>query len=159
MAGKVGAWSWLAIAVIAVLVVLGVWHTWGSPPWMRHHAGPGGMMHDGRGMLGGGPALAEVRVPELSDKASQGKAVFDQNCAQCHGPNAAGIDGAGPPLVHRIYEPSHHGDMAFQLAAAQGVRQHHWRFGNMPPVDGVSEKDVAAITTYVRELQRANGIE
>jgi len=40
--------------------------------------------------------------------------------------------------------------------APAGVR--HWRFGDMPPVEGLSRRDVAAIVAYVRELQRANGI-
>ena len=107
-----------------------------------------------------GEALADVTIPAtLSDAALSGKAIFDASCAMCHGENAAGRDGAGPPLVHIIYEPNHHGDMSFLLAVQRGVRSHHWRFGDMPPVQGVSDEDVAAIVTYVRELQRANGIE
>ena len=102
--------------------------------------------------------IAEVRVPTLSATATAGEAVFDANCAACHGDNAAGRDGAGPPLVHKIYEPNHHSDAAFFLAARQGVRSHHWPFGNMPPVVGVSDDDVALIVAYVRELQRANGV-
>ena len=102
--------------------------------------------------------IAEVRVPTLSSTATAGEAVFDANCAACHGDNAAGRDGAGPPLVHKIYEPDHHSDAAFFLAARQGVRSHHWPFGNMPPVEGVSDDDVALIVAYVRELQRANGV-
>ena len=102
--------------------------------------------------------IAEVRVPTLSAAATAGEAVFDANCAACHGDNAAGRDGAGPPLVHKIYEPNHHSDAAFFLAARQGVRSHHWPFGNMPPVEGVSDDDVALIVAYVRELQRANGV-
>ena len=31
--------------------------------------------------------------------------------------------------------------------------------GDMPPVEGITEKTVALIATYIRELQRANGIE
>ena len=102
--------------------------------------------------------IAEVRVPTLSAAATAGEAVFDANCAACHGDNAAGRDGAGPPLVHKIYEPNHHSDAALFLAARQGVRSHHWPFGNMPPVEGVSDDDVALIVAYVRELQRANGV-
>ena len=79
-------------------------------------------------------------------------------CAACHGVNAAGKDGVAPPLVHKIYEPSHHGDESFQRAAALGVRAHHWPFGNMPAVEGVTRGDVKMITAYIRELQRANGI-
>lgn len=102
--------------------------------------------------------LATLAIPELTAEQATGKALFDGSCAACHGANAAGSD-QGPPLVHRIYEPSHHGDMAFVLAARQGVRAHHWRFGDMPAVEGVSDSDVQQITAYVRTLQRANGIE
>lgn len=104
--------------------------------------------------------LAEIVVPaELSAQARQGETYFNAVCASCHGVNAAGRDGVGPPLVHRIYEPSHHGDMAFVLAARNGVRAHHWRFGNMPPVEQpLTDGELGAIVAYVRELQRANGI-
>ena len=44
------------------------------------------------------------------------------------------------------------------LAVQRGVRQHHWTFGNMPPVPGLNDREVAFIIAYVRELQRANGI-
>jgi len=100
---------------------------------------------------------ATLSIPKLTEEQATGKVLFDGNCALCHGANAAGSD-QGPPLVHRIYEPSHHGDMAFVLAVRQGVRAHHWRFGNMPALEGVSNEDVAQITAYVRALQRANGI-
>jgi len=39
-----------------------------------------------------------------------------------------------------------------------GVRGHHWPFGDMPPVEGVTRGDVTMIIAYIRELQRANGI-
>lgn len=106
-----------------------------------------------------GTAIVEVAEPEtLSANAEIGKAAFEAKCAACHGANAAGQDGVAPPLVHKIYEPSHHGDAAFLLAAKNGVRAHHWRFGNMPPVEGMTDGDVKMIVAYVRELQRANGI-
>ncbi|WGH78610.1 cytochrome c [Jannaschia ovalis] len=101
--------------------------------------------------------LASLNLPDLTPEQEDGRVLFDANCAACHGENAAGSD-QGPPLVHHIYEPGHHGDMAFVLAAKQGVRAHHWRFGNMPAVEGVRDEDVLRITAYVRALQRANGI-
>lgn len=105
-------------------------------------------------------SLAEVIVPqELSAAARQGETFFNAACASCHGTNAAGKDGIAPPLIHRIYEPGHHGDMAFVLAARNGVRAHHWPFGNMPPVEQIlTDAELGAIVAYVRELQRANGI-
>ncbi|MWD29724.1 c-type cytochrome [Aquicoccus sp. SCR17] len=107
-----------------------------------------------------GEAIAAVTLPDtLSPEATMGKRAFEAVCAACHGENAAGKQGYGPPLVHRIYEPSHHGDMAFQMAAQRGVRAHHWPFGDMPPQPGVTRAEVATIVAYIRELQRANGIE
>lgn len=106
-----------------------------------------------------GEALAAVKVPALSGTALDGEKAFNANCASCHGKIAAGRDGLAPPLVHKIYEPSHHGDMSFVLAVKQGVRQHHWSFGNMPPVAAVADNEIADIISYVRTLQRANGIQ
>ena len=90
--------------------------------------------------------------------ADDGAALFASHCAACHGAGAVGTD-QGPPLVHRIYEPGHHGDEAFYRAVSEGVRGHHWPFGDMAPVPGVSREDVGSIIAYVRGLQRAAGIE
>ncbi len=104
-----------------------------------------------------GGHLVDVRVPKLSETAAQGEVLFNENCAVCHGANAGGSQ-QGPPLVHIYYEPNHHGDDAFRFGIRHGVRQHHWNFGNMPPVPGVIEADAEKIIAYVRELQRFNGI-
>jgi len=106
-----------------------------------------------------GDPIVTVTLPAaLTANAQIGKRGFDAKCAQCHGENAAGQNGVAPPLVHKIYEPSHHSDMAFLLAAKNGVRSHHWKFGNMPPVKGLTDADVKYIAQYVRELQKENGI-
>ncbi|NVK05947.1 MAG: c-type cytochrome [Marivivens sp.] len=106
----------------------------------------------------GAPLVSIVVPDQLSAQAQLGKTAFDAVCATCHGSNATGKMGFGPPLIHPIYEPNHHGDMAFQMAAQNGVQAHHWPFGNMPPQAGVTSGDVNAIVAYVREIQRANGI-
>ena len=104
-----------------------------------------------------GPDLATLAIPDFTEAERAGQEHFDANCATCHGPNATGT-GQGPPLVHVIYEPAHHADITFTRAVSLGVRAHHWRFGNMPAIEGVDEEDVIRITAYVRALQRANGI-
>ncbi len=108
--------------------------------------------------MSGASQQSTIVVPRLSAEAEAGQDLFKANCATCHGPKAGGTD-RGPPLVHKIYEPGHHGDLAFQAAVQNGVRAHHWRFGDMPPVPDVSVAEVAEIVSYVRALQRANGIE
>lgn len=101
--------------------------------------------------------MVAVTVPDLSPQAANGKVAFDAVCAACHGVNAGGSD-KGPPLIHDYYNPGHHSDAAFFLAAQRGVRQHHWNFGDMPAQPQVSESELEAIVQYVRELQQANGI-
>jgi mono/diheme cytochrome c family protein len=97
---------------------------------------------------GGSPLPAELQA---------GEAKFNAHCAVCHGPQATGTQ-QGPPLVHKIYEPNHHGDAAFLRAAEFGVKAHHWEFGNMPKIEAVSSADVEQIIRYVRWLQRQAGI-
>ena len=94
---------------------------------------------------------------EMPEELFAGEAKFNANCVRCHGERAAGT-AQGPPLVHKIYEPNHHGDFAFQRAAATGVRAHHWNFGDMPKIPEVTPEDVRQITEYIRWLQRQAGI-
>ena len=98
-----------------------------------------------------------IALPEFSAAAQTGQTYYLAKCAECHGQNGVGSD-KGPPLIHRIYEPSHHGDEAFQRAAKLGVQSHHWGFGDMLPVQGITRAEVQNIVAYIRELQRANGI-
>lgn len=89
--------------------------------------------------------------------AARGAQLFEANCAVCHGAEGRGTT-AGPPLLHEYYVPSHHGDESFQVAVARGVQPHHWDFGAMPPVPGLTRDDVADIVAHVRQLQREAGI-
>ncbi|MCE7028873.1 c-type cytochrome [Jiella avicenniae] len=129
------------IAVTAVIVAVG-----GFLMWRAASPGAGAADH-----------VVDVTVPDLSAQASHGQKLFAENCAACHGENGGGTE-QGPPLIHRIYEPNHHGDQAFLIAATQGARAHHWPFGNMPPVEGVTPRQIQDIVAYVREVQKANGI-
>ncbi len=91
------------------------------------------------------------------DLVTTGKALYVKNCARCHGLGGVGTD-KGPPFLNKIYRPSHHSDMSFLMAALNGVRAHHWSFGNMPPVEGVGMAEVGMITQYIRSIQREAGI-
>lgn len=102
-------------------------------------------------------AATAADAPATPPELAEGERLFAANCARCHGPSATGTD-QGPPLVHVIYEPNHHSDAAFQMAAMNGVRAHHWSFGDMPPVPGVTPEQVTEIVAYVRWLQRQAGI-
>lgn len=150
----------LWILLGAAVAIVG-WYLWTGRMHMDGGHMNGGHMNGAQmGIQSGGgtPILDDLRIPQFNEQELSGKAAFDANCATCHGENAAGVDSAGPPLVHKIYEPSHHGDGAFVVAARNGVRAHHWQFGNMPPVEGVTDEELIDIIAYVRKMQRANGI-
>lgn len=104
-------------------------------------------------------AMVEIQMPDIDGNAAIGARIFEVSCAACHGANGTGNEEAGPPLIHVIYEPGHHADESFQRAVAFGVRSHHWRFGDMPPVEGLTRGDVAMVIDYIRAIQRANGIQ
>lgn len=104
------------------------------------------------------PDRARLETAITPAELASGESLYGLHCQRCHGPRATGA-AQGPPLVDPVYRPAHHADAAFLIAAQRGVAAHHWTFGNMPPVPGVTADDVAAITGYVRWLQRAAGIE
>ncbi len=95
--------------------------------------------------------------PSAGETEQAGRVLYEKHCSSCHGPEGRGSD-KGPPLVHRIYRPKHHADITFHLAVRNGVRAHHWRFGNMPPIRDVDKNETEAIIRYIRGLQREAGI-
>ncbi|MBL4613962.1 MAG: c-type cytochrome [Magnetovibrio sp.] len=111
----------------------------------------------GGGANGAGTQVVNVTVPTLTTKARRGAIAFKENCAVCHGENGAGTD-QGPPMVHTVYNPGHHGDESIFRAVKNGVKQHHWPFGNMPPQPQVNQTMAVNIAAYIREVQAANGI-
>lgn len=98
-----------------------------------------------------------ITLPKPSPAINLGKMVYEANCASCHGVNAAGTD-KGPTFLHRVYHPGHHADPAFYVAPKRGVRAHHWSFGDMPPVEGITESQIEKIIIYIRALQKENGV-
>ena len=101
---------------------------------------------------------ATVRATVIPAQFTPGEEAFNAHCIACHGERALGTQ-QGPPLVHIIYEPNHHADIAFRYAVERGVRAHHWSFGDMAPLPGVSDEEIEAIIQYIRFLQREVGID
>ena len=89
---------------------------------------------------------------------AEGAELYTASCAECHGSDLRGTD-RGPSHLSTLYEPGHHGDGSFQIAVLIGSTAHHWDFGPMPPVEGLSDSDVEAIIAFVRQRQRDEGFE
>jgi cytochrome c5 len=101
-------------------------------------------------MTGSIKAAEEVEIPFHLGK---GQLLYEKYCRSCHGQQLTGTD-KGPPLLHPFYKPSHHGDQSFYRAAWEGVQQHHWEFGNMAPVEGMTAKKMDSLVPYVRYYQQ-----
>jgi mono/diheme cytochrome c family protein len=104
-------------------------------------------------------AASETTIPAQDpDLVDEGEQLYAANCAQCHGDDLRGTD-RGPSHLSEVYEPGHHADGAFLYAVQVGSRAHHWSFGDMPPIEGLSPENVEAIVAFVREQQRIHGFE
>lgn len=90
--------------------------------------------------------------------STRGADLYEANCASCHGSDLGGTQ-RGPSHLSIVYEPAHHGDDSFRSAIAQGAGQHHWNFGDMPPVRGLSDDQVDDIIAFVRAEQQRQGFE
>ncbi len=114
--------------------------------------------------LAGGAVLAQSgaiypdpKEPEMTPRLQLGLMNYAAYCASCHGKTAGGSD-QGPTFIHRIYHPNHHTDGHFFAAPKRGVPAHHFKFGDMAPVDGVKDAQLELIIEYIRAIQRANGL-
>lgn len=112
---------------------------------------------------GGKPVSARfaqeaVVVPTLTGAAKDGKAVFEDVCASCHGTALRGTD-AGPPLLHAWYAPNAgHDDKQVLKTINEGAKAHMWKFGDMPKPALKPGQDKQALA-YIRAMQVANGID
>ena len=136
----------LALIITAVVALGAAWLLWPAPSEPVTDTTPRA------------PIVAVSLPSSLTDQEQRGRTAFAANCAVCHGENGSGRIEMGPPLIHKIYEPSHHADISFERAIEYGVQSHHWTFGNMAAVGGLTKADIGGIIAYVRAVQRANGI-
>lgn len=100
-------------------------------------------------------ADSEGAVPS-EGLVERGAEVYATECASCHGEDLQGTD-SGPSHLSVVYEPGHHPDAAFRSAIRNGSPQHHWEFGPMPPVPGLSDDEIEAVIVFVRSEQERQG--
>lgn len=97
-------------------------------------------------------------VDDPGGASTEGAVVYAAQCASCHGADLRGTD-KGPSQLSIVYEPNHHGDDSYRSAIANGAPQHHWGFGNMPAIEGLTAEQVEDVIAYIRSEQERNGFE
>ena len=110
-------------------------------------------------------ACSDDTAPDQAEPADSaetaqdlGAEVYANSCASCHGTDLRGTD-KGPSQLSIVYEPNHHPDDAYRSAIANGTPQHHWPFGDMPPIEGLSDEEVEAVIGFIRAEQQRQGFE
>ena len=83
--------------------------------------------------------------------------LFAANCARCHGGDMKGT-ADGPSLLDRAYLLIFHPDEEYIRAVLEGVPAHHWEYGDMPRIEGLSRADAIALTAHIRAAQRSAGL-
>ena len=86
-----------------------------------------------------------------------GEVLFNTYCLSCHGRHGTG-EGLGPPLLDTLYRAGKLSDESIYTAVAQGVRQHHWYYGAMPPVARMSRDETREVIGYLRWVQERAGL-
>ena len=110
------------------------------------------------GLSGCGGSDTDSGATGSESSLERGTQVYAETCASCHGDDLRGTD-KGPSHLSIVYEPNHHPDESFRNAIANGAPQHHWSFGDMPAVGGLSDGDVEAVIAFVRAEQERQGLE
>jgi len=103
---------------------------------------------------GGGSSGGAGGTPDLA----RGKQLYGGACAMCHGADLRGTS-RGPSQLSKVYEPSHHPDEAYRAAVKNGVRAHHWRFGDMPSLPEFPDDALRDVIAYIRSEQQKQGFE
>lgn len=130
-------WKWM-ILMMATLVVLTTFSMWGKEKIS---------------------IKATVTIPELTPAQQAGREDFAKFCQECHGADGSGGSRKGQPLIHPMYRENVFPDYVFKKAIREGKREKNWRFGEMPPTEGITDTQIDNITSFVRAAQVASGID
>lgn len=133
--------TWLALLGVLALALIA--------------AGCGGGADKGAGNSGaapeGGAATEGGAAPEgatAGGDAAQGKAVYDANCAACHGPNGEG--GVGPNLKSANGKPAVK-DRLSEEEHLNTVKKGRLDKG-MPAWESLGEAQIKAVVAYERNM-------
>ena len=93
----------------------------------------------------GSESRVERLTPEARQRYEQGRVLFLAQCATCHGEEGRGREGVGAPLVGSEWvHGSHQNLVRILLHGKEGD------LGLMPPQRNLTDEDIAAVLTYIR---------
>ncbi len=101
--------------------------------------------------------IAILAVAALSARAADGKALYGEHCAKCHGANGNGDTKMGKKLGAKDYTDAkvqaELKDDAAAKAIKDGVKDKDGK-QVMKPAEGLSDDDIKALVAYMRTLKK-----
>ena len=102
-------------------------------------------------------SIAAMALATLSARAADGKALYDQSCAKCHG-----ADGKGDTKIGKVLGVKDYSDAAVQAALKDDVAFKSIKEGlkdkdgktAMKPADGIADDDIKALVAYMRTFKK-----
>ncbi|MDA3934628.1 MAG: c-type cytochrome [Gammaproteobacteria bacterium] len=105
-------------------------------------------------------AEMQAGATDVATLVSQGEQVYGRVCSACHQPNGQGLSGAFPPLADSDYlqaDPLRSvGHILHGLSGAIEVNGQTYN-SVMPPMDYLSDEDIASAVTYVLQTWNDGG--
>ena len=97
------------------------------------------------------PLLAGFRASAASAQVEGDRQLYEIHCGVCHGPDGQGVERAFPPLVGSRFlldNPERTVDIILH-GLLDPIRVDEFYEGAMPPIDYLSDEQVAAVMNYV----------
>lgn len=101
--------------------------------------------------------VAALALTALSAKAADGKAIYEQDCAKCHGADGKGETKMGKKLGAKDYTDAkvqaELKDEAAVKAVKEGLKDKDGKV-LMKPAEGISDADAKAVIAYMRTFKK-----
>jgi len=102
-------------------------------------------------------ALAIVATAALSARADDAKAIYEKDCAKCHGPDGKGETKMGKKLGVKDYSDAkvqaELKDDAAVKAIKEGLKDKEWKV-LMKPAEGVSDEEIKGLVAHMRSFKK-----
>jgi mono/diheme cytochrome c family protein len=102
-------------------------------------------------------SIAALALAAWSAQAGDAKALYDQTCAKCHGPDGKGDTKMGQRLGVKDYSDAKVQDALTDDAAIKAIKEGvKDKDGKtlMKGTDGISDEDVKALVAYMRTFKK-----
>lgn len=101
--------------------------------------------------------VAALALTAVSARAADGKAIYEQDCAKCHGADGKGETKMGKKLGAKDYTEAkvqaELKDEAAVKAVKEGLKDKDGKV-LMKPAEGISDADAKAVIAYMRTFKK-----